>query len=185
MAFCCPACRREIPEDGRYCGFCGFDLTPMDPILLTTRKRSSTDDAIPLTSKKRGPAGAEDATGRRVLEREAEKRRERRYELKLDVTYFSEHNFFTGFAENISSGGIFVATYDPRPLGDVLDVLFTVPGLQEPSRARGRVVWLREHDPLNPDSVAGMGLRFEEIDGCTTEAVNRFIQHRDPIFYEE
>ncbi len=178
MSFC-PACRREMPDSGRYCGFCGFDLTPMDPIPLTRRKQSAGPEPIPLVARKKTPSATRPGSGGQEL------RRAKRHPLKVDVTYFSEHNFFTGFAENISSGGIFVATYDPPALGEVFDVLFTIPGLQEPSRARGCVVWVREHDPLNADSVPGIGLRFEELDSPVADAVNLFIRHRDPIFYEE
>lgn len=185
MSFC-PACRKEMAEEGRYCGFCGFDLTPMDPIPLTRRKGPSGEGPIPLVKKKTPSAAREQATREGDGPSEGRNLREtKRHPLKVDVTYFSEHNFFTGFSENISSGGIFVATYDTPQLGQVFDVLFTIPGLQEPTRARGRVVWVREHDPLNPDSIAGMGLRFEDLEPAVEDAVNLFLAHRDPIFYED
>jgi len=51
----------------------------------------------------------EEATFREVSP--AENRRvHARYALDLEVSMSSEHNFYAGLAENISAGGIFVAT---------------------------------------------------------------------------
>ena len=39
------------------------------------------------------------------------RRRHLRYAVELDVSMSSEHNFYAGFAENLSEGGVFVATH--------------------------------------------------------------------------
>ena len=51
--------------------------------------------------------------------------------MKVEVDHQSEHNFFTGFMENISSGGLFVATYGLMEIGQRLEVSFTVPGFSQ------------------------------------------------------
>jgi hypothetical protein len=60
----------------------------------------------------------------------------------LEVNVTSQHNFFTGFCRDISEGGLFLATYDLRPTGDLIDLHFTLPGGHE-IRTTGIVRWQR------------------------------------------
>lgn len=117
----------------------------------------------------------------------AEARRDRklrRFPLKVEVGYATDHNFYTGFTENLSSGGLFVATHALMALGEVLEVAFTVPGLKRTCRAVAQVQWVRELNPNTPDVVPGMGVRFLELEPAARAAVKLFIQHREPIFYD-
>jgi uncharacterized protein (TIGR02266 family) len=112
-------------------------------------------------------------------------RRLGRHPLVVEVSYSSEHNFYTGFSENISGGGLFIATRSPAPLGTVLEVTFTVPGLDEPCTAICRVRWVREDDGHSPDLVPGMGLQFAQLDSRARAAVELFLKHRDAIFFDD
>jgi uncharacterized protein (TIGR02266 family) len=112
-------------------------------------------------------------------------RRAKRFPLKVEVTYGSEHNFYTGFIENLSSGGLFVATHEPVAVGESYEISFTVPGLGRTCAALCEVCWVREHNPTNPEMVPGMGLKFIRIDADARAAVELFIKHREPIFYED
>lgn len=104
-----------------------------------------------------------------------------RYPLRVDVTLSSPHNFFTGGSENISRGGLFVATSTPEPVGQRLEVTFTLPGLDLPSTVPCEVRWVREREAGEP----GMGLRFLQIDRETESAIDAFLARREPILRDE
>jgi uncharacterized protein (TIGR02266 family) len=124
--------------------------------------------AIPLTHKK--------ASERRVVSR---------FPLKVEVTYQSEHNFYTGITNNLSSGGIFIATHQPARIGDRIEVTFTLPGLDQVCTASGEVRWVREYNPDQVDAPPGLGLRFGELEPAVRLCIERFVQHREPLFFDD
>ncbi len=111
--------------------------------------------------------------------------RPQRYPIKVEITFESEHNFYKGETENISSGGIFISTSQPAPIGKMLEVIFTIPGLKRPCIAVCQVRWARQLNPQMPEIPSGMGLRFIRLDSSSRAAIDLFIQHRQPIFYED
>jgi len=114
-----------------------------------------------------------------------QRRSARRFPIKVEVNYTSEHNFYTGFLENLSSGGLFVATHEPVVIGDLIDVTFSVPGLNRSCTAACEVRWLREYNPLHTDTEPGMGVKFVQIDPEAQAAIELFIRHREPIFFDD
>jgi uncharacterized protein (TIGR02266 family) len=112
------------------------------------------------------------------------RRRAARYSVDLDVTMSSDHNFYAGFAENISSGGLFVATYVQRPKGDRMEIKLNLPGCPEPICAVGEVRWVRvfsERSNVPP----GLGIRFIELSAADQAAIERFLKDREPLFYDD
>ncbi len=107
------------------------------------------------------------------------------YEVEVDVT--SEDNFFTGFIRNISSGGLFIHTHDPLPIGREINVRFTVPTIRDPVTARAVVRWVRSYGSHAPDSVPGMGVQFLDVlPSEAIRAINEFIEkRREPEFFDE
>jgi uncharacterized protein (TIGR02266 family) len=108
-----------------------------------------------------------------------------RLPLTVEVTFTSEHNFYTGFLQNISCGGIFVATYEIINIGQKVELEFSLPGLEGHCLTRCEVRWLRDYNPLSPETIPGMGLRFIELQEHVRVAVERFLRQRDPIFFDE
>ncbi|MFH1130391.1 MAG: TIGR02266 family protein, partial [Pseudomonadota bacterium] len=108
-----------------------------------------------------------------------------RFPAKIEVSHNSEHNFFTGFMENMSTGGIFVATYGLMEIGERIEINFTVPGYEETVIALCEVRWVREYNPYSEDGIPGMGLKFLELDEKAKPAIEKFICRRDPIFYDD
>ncbi|NOZ02865.1 MAG: TIGR02266 family protein [Deltaproteobacteria bacterium] len=115
-----------------------------------------------------------------------EQRRSKRIEYNVEVGVSTDANFFTGFIQNISEGGLFVATHDPLDVGSELQVKFTLPTLDDEVSARAVVRWVRPYDERNPDAVPGMGVQFQEIiPEKATAAINDFIKQREPEFFED
>jgi uncharacterized protein (TIGR02266 family) len=105
-----------------------------------------------------------------------------RLPVEIDITLESDSQFYAGFSENLSEGGIFVATHALRPVGTRLDVAFTLPGVKEPLRVEGDVCWLRIHSETS-DLPPGMGLRFVSLTSHDAEVVRAFCRQRTPLFF--
>jgi uncharacterized protein (TIGR02266 family) len=102
--------------------------------------------------------------------------------VEIDVTLHSEHNFFTGFTENISQGGLFIATHEYLPIGTELDLTFRLPNTRE-IRTRARVCWIREYNPDNVGVSPGMGVQFLELSPDDLALVSAFVREREPLFF--
>lgn len=96
----------------------------------------------------------------------------------------TDHQFYTGFSENIDEGGIFIATFEPKPVDAPVIVNFKLPG-GRPVTARGVVQWVREYNPTAPETAPGMGVKFTDLMPSDKAAIEEFAQKRAPLFYDE
>lgn len=106
-----------------------------------------------------------------------------RIDAEFDVDMTSEHNFFQGFSEDLSEGGVFIATYQARRLGEHLAISFRLPGDDTPIRAVVEVRWLREGHP-EADIPPGIGASFIDITPDDRARIEHFVKHRAPMFFE-
>lgn len=107
-----------------------------------------------------------------------------RVDVEADVTFESESNFYQGFSENISEGGLFLVTYLTRKPGETLTVRFSLPGVERIFEVLTEVRWVRHGDSergLRP----GLGVRFLNLPDADRRTIERFVRKRDPIFYDE
>jgi len=105
------------------------------------------------------------------------RRRLPRIRLDADIDLHSISNFFIGHSENISDGGVFVATDREVAIGTEVELAFTLPDGVE-IRGRGQVRWAR---PTAAGAVAGLGVQFIELTGAAQDAVQNFVRMRSPI----
>ena len=164
------------------------DIRP-EPIPLTSGQRTA-ETARPTPISKRGEQApvrmpAERATGISSAGRTdgIERRTTPRRQIEVDIGIHSGTNFFTGFSQDISSGGLFVATYDVLPIGAKINVNFQLPDGPVLS-LDGTVRWVREYNETVPDVEPGMGIQFEDISAEGSVAINRFMEQNQPIFYD-
>jgi len=111
------------------------------------------------------------------------RRSTRRIPLDVDIGFLSDTNFYVGFSEDISEGGLFISTYDFQPMGTRLTVNFTLPDGHVVS-AQGQVRWVREHNPTAAEMMPGMGVQFEELSADDRTAIHKFLRRRAPLFYD-
>ncbi|MEM9194148.1 MAG: TIGR02266 family protein [Myxococcota bacterium] len=115
----------------------------------------------------------------------AERRRSPRVCLEADVNFAGHDNFFTGFSQDISEGGLFVATYQLQPIGTRVEIDFTLPDDTE-IHATCEVRWVRDpRGEVERDVPPGMGLRFIELSSEHQNAIMHFLQLREPMFYDD
>jgi uncharacterized protein (TIGR02266 family) len=118
-----------------------------------------------------------------------ERRKSPRATLETEVNMASSSTFFTGYTQDISEGGVFVATYNMQPMGSSIDLTLTLPN-NTVIEVRGVVRWKREawngsDWKENDDAPAGMGIMFENLSENDREAINAFIEQRSPMFFDE
>jgi uncharacterized protein (TIGR02266 family) len=103
-------------------------------------------------------------------------------EVSLMVDLDSESNFYVGFAEDLSDGGIFVATHAPRNIGSRVDIAISLPN-EKPMRAKGTVKWVREYSEAI-EGVPGMGIQFDRISRQDVDRILEFARRRPPMFFD-
>jgi uncharacterized protein (TIGR02266 family) len=109
----------------------------------------------------------------------------RDFQAEIALSLESDHNFYTGFTENISSGGLFIATRDLKPRGTILEISFTIPDYRQPIKTRVEVRWQRLENIDCDNAMPGIGVRFLDLAPDVTKAINAFIQGRDTLFYDD
>lgn len=107
-----------------------------------------------------------------------------RCSVDLDVSLGSEHNFYAGLAENISSGGVFVATHMVKPVGQVIELTVHFSDSDRVIKALGEVRWVREYNESN-DVPPGMGIRWKNLSAEDAEAIKAFAEERAPLFFDD
>jgi len=99
--------------------------------------------------------------------------------IEVEVSMTSESNFFAGLSGDVSSGGIFVQTYEARSIGTKLDLIFALP--DGPVHARGVVRWTQEkREGVEP----GLGIAFETIEAADRARIEAFCKARPPLYYD-
>jgi uncharacterized protein (TIGR02266 family) len=149
-----------------------------NPIPLVARVAPSVapPQPVPLVARRSGPPS--------TVPPAAEKRAVPRRGLEVELGFQSETNFFTGFTQDISTGGIFVATYDIPSVGTEVNVNFCLPGGPLMS-LDGVVRWVREFNDNNPEMAPGIGVSFERLHPADREAINAYLRENAPLFYED
>jgi uncharacterized protein (TIGR02266 family) len=111
----------------------------------------------------------------------ADRRTAPRVHMEVEVTLGSETQFFAGLSGDISSGGIFVSTYQRVKVGTEVSVQFTLPNGSV--NAKGTVRWLRDANPkegLTP----GLGICFESLAPVERSMVQSFCAARAPLYMD-
>jgi uncharacterized protein (TIGR02266 family) len=111
-------------------------------------------------------------------------RRSARVALEADVGFQSESNFYTGFSEDLSDGGLFLAAFNLLKMGSPVTITFTLPD-GHLIVAQGRVTWVREYNEATPDVSPGMGVQFDGLSDSDMKSIKSFLRKRAPMFYAD
>jgi uncharacterized protein (TIGR02266 family) len=106
----------------------------------------------------------------------ADKRKNLRYPIIiLKVTQQGEKQHLFGYAKNISKGGLFIQSVNPREPGERFIISFQIPESQIQVRCICEVVWIRKYHPktkLEP----GYGIRFLDLSPGIADAIDDWIK---------
>jgi uncharacterized protein (TIGR02266 family) len=109
-----------------------------------------------------------------------ERRTAARTPLEAEISLESDSQFFTKLGGNLSTGGVFVATYQMLPIGGRVDVLVALP--DGDLRATGTVRWVRD---VSTGAAPGLGIAFERIGPEDAARIERFCATRAPLLHDE
>ena len=112
----------------------------------------------------------------------AERREKTRARFVTQVHLSSDSNFYTGFSNNVSEGGLFVATHLLRERGTLIDIEFSLPDGGPPLRIETEVRWTCD---AYASERPGMGLQFRKLDAEDRRRIEAFITSRETLFYED
>jgi molecular chaperone DnaK len=96
--------------------------------------------------------------------------------LLLKLTYGTLDEFVERFASNVSRGGMFIRTRDPKPTGTLLSFELRLSTGEPALEGQGVVRWIQVEDPTaHPPVAPGMGVQFTALDDRSREVVDRII----------
>ncbi len=108
-----------------------------------------------------------------------------RVSVDVEVTMTSDSNVYVGLTDNISEGGLFVATHDLLPVGSRLELKFRLPDYDEPISAKAEVRWHRPPESYSAEGMPGFGARFVDIDDDDQSRIEKFVDSREPMFHPD
>jgi uncharacterized protein (TIGR02266 family) len=95
----------------------------------------------------------------------------------LEVRYRHREEFLKDYTENISLGGLFIATREPLERGTPVHVELVIHDLAVPLSLVGRVAYrLDEAEAAALGAVTGIGVQITEIDPRTEETLRSYVQ---------
>src|SRR5262245_38878282 len=83
--------------------------------------------------------------------------------LRIRLRYQAVDQFISKFAVNISRGGMFLSSRNPKPTGTELYFEIRLADDSPLITGSGEVRWTREYDRAQPDEPHGMGIQFLEL----------------------
>jgi len=96
--------------------------------------------------------------------------------LVLKVKVDAGRKFFFGYAKNISRGGMFIATSNPKETGSRFQVEIPLPSpLNQVVSCTCEVVWQRQFKKNSPHE-PGMGLKFIDLPESLSDAIDSWVK---------
>ena len=105
-----------------------------------------------------------------------------RVEIDVEVGFATETNFYAGLSMDLSTGGLFVATYKLHEVGTPVMLTFVLPSGHE-INATGEVRWVRES--ASGEVTPGMGIAFTGLAAIDLKAIEAFCRQRLPMYFDE
>jgi uncharacterized protein (TIGR02266 family) len=95
------------------------------------------------------------------------------------LRYPDLETFVEKYAPNVTRGGIFLASREPRPVGEVLrfEVLLRQGG--PVLSGEGRVTWVKEFNPAEPHRPYGMGVQFLYVDPSARPVLEQLLKKKE------
>jgi uncharacterized protein (TIGR02266 family) len=95
--------------------------------------------------------------------------------IALQVNYHAVDNFLRDFADDLSTGGMFIATREPPEPGTQLILEFMLPGHKYPIRVKAEVMWSRTK-LTTIGQLRGMGVKFIDLSASAKDKINAIVK---------
>jgi len=101
--------------------------------------------------------------------------------VEVEIGLTSDSHIYTGLSLDVSTGGVFVATYEPSGPGTAVSVHFVLPD-GHVVNAEGVVRWTRA---ATEDAAPGMGVAFTYISSESLTHIADFCASRPPLYFDD
>jgi uncharacterized protein (TIGR02266 family) len=98
---------------------------------------------------------------------------------RIKLGYPDLSAFLEGYAVNISKGGIYVPTKQPREKGTEVRFELLLKDGSVAVSGQGRVAWSKAFDPAKPGERYGMGVQFMTLEGASDQIVAQAVAWRE------
>jgi len=100
--------------------------------------------------------------------------------LAVRLSYGTLDEFVEKFAVNLSRGGLFIRTREPRPVGTRIAFELRLQTGEIALKGVGVVRWVQaESATASPPKAPGMGVQFTELDEASRALVERIVTHKE------
>ena len=134
------------------------------------------------------PAASEQSLSRIVISSspaagpsDAERRNADRLSSEFEVEFLDDTHLFSGLTQDISQGGLFVATYHALPIGSQVSLALELPSGRVEVQAEVR--WTRPECEARAQR-PGFGVAFHELSPAALAALSEFCRSRPPHYYD-
>lgn len=101
--------------------------------------------------------------------------------VRIRLRYPDLDTFYARFSPNVTRGGIFLATRQLRPVGEILRFEVLLKHLTTPLLSgEGRVSWIKEYNAAEPHKPYGMGVQFVHVDPQTRPTLDQLLARKAP-----
>ncbi len=100
--------------------------------------------------------------------------------VRVRLRYPDVATFVERFAPNVTRGGLFIASREPRAVATVFRFELALADDTLVFSGEGRVTWVKPFNPAEPNKAHGMGVQFIYVDPDSRPILERLLQNRDP-----
>jgi uncharacterized protein (TIGR02266 family) len=116
-----------------------------------------------------------------VVPQFTERREDARIAIELEVALTGDSEFFAGLTGDIARGGLFVGTYRTLPIGERVELTFSLPN-GAVIRTQGQVRWSRA---ASTGASPGLGISFESLSDADRAHIEDFCAARAPLYHDD
>jgi uncharacterized protein (TIGR02266 family) len=99
--------------------------------------------------------------------------------IALNIIAQDGNRTFFGYIKNISRGGLFISSVNPRDLANRFNLEISLPTpINRTFQVQCEVVWTRRFNPKSPYE-PGMGLRFLDISDQVAELIDKWAKQQN------
>jgi uncharacterized protein (TIGR02266 family) len=98
--------------------------------------------------------------------------------VRVRLRYADIDTFIERFAPNVTRGGVFIASRAPRPVGDTFPFEVQLATGQVALAGEGKVIWVKEFNPAEPNRPHGMGVQFTALSHASREILQRMLKSK-------
>jgi CRP/FNR family cyclic AMP-dependent transcriptional regulator len=111
--------------------------------------------------------------------RDLSSRREDRVKRTLSLKFKDRQAFLNAYANNISTGGLFIKTQKPLEVKEKFFLKLQLPGIKETLQIQCEVIWARKQTDDAKKTPLGMGVEFCEMAESDSQVLKKYMAEEE------